>query len=256
MPRPSAGSIHHSKARARQAYSQIPRRSKAADPKTYTKIPHEFMDLLIRGGKFTGQLQIELMLLIARDTIGAPVDNEETRPEWCRCSYMAFAKRCKRNDPKTGRLRDTERKSMVVAIADLVKRGLIVERDRAEVGKTSIKMYKWGTFEQWRNAPAPIPSTKAEEEAEAEVEEARRTPTEGDASNPGDRTDRAQRETLPATAVSGYSPAATWSPSPSGFFTGRAGSNMPFVFVREPARTAGFRSARNHAGGRRKREEV
>ena len=250
MPRPSAGSIHHSKARARQAYSQIPRRSKAADPKTYTKIPHEFMDLLIRGGKFTGQLQIELMLLIARDTIGAPVDNEETRPEWCRCSYMAFAKRCKRNDPKTGRLRDTERKSVVVAIADLVKRGLIVERDRAEVGKTSIKMYKWGTFEQWRNAPAPIPSTKAEEEAEAEVEEADEPPTDDDPATPD------IEQTVPSGKLSRpqplrVSPGRNLEPvtvrilyRPSGFdypirFRARTGANGRIQVSAEPYRGEG-----------------
>jgi hypothetical protein len=183
-----ASSIHHSK--ARQAYSQIPRRSKATDPKTYTKIPHQFGDLLIRGGKFSGQLQIELMYLIGRETIGAAVDNDETRPEWCRSSYTAFAKRCRRWDSKTGRLRDTERKSIVIALADLVNRGLIVERDRTGCGKTTIKMYKWGSFEQWRNAPAPEPSSKAElEAADAEAEESIEEPVpEGDAATEAEQT--------------------------------------------------------------------
>ena len=151
--------------RAREQYEKIPRKLPADDPQAYTKVPHEYGDILISGGKLGGQLQRDLVYWIERHTIG-----NAKRPEFAKLSITAMARMCQVWDADKGKLRPVERKSVAVALADLERRKIIEARDRKGCGPTTAKMYKL-TPEHWRKAKPYEPPTRKElEEAEATVE--------------------------------------------------------------------------------------
>jgi len=152
---------HHAKA----AYERIPRRQPGSDPQQYTKVPHEYGDLLIKGGKLGGPLQRDLIYWIERRTIG-----EAARPEWVKLSLSQLAKLCGSFDAEAGKVKSAERKSVAVALSDLETRKIIESRDRSGCGKTTGKMYKL-TPELWKDAlPYKPPTRKQIEEAEAAAE--------------------------------------------------------------------------------------
>lgn len=164
QPRPVSKPLPQ-KQRAKAEYAKIPRKTKADDPALYTKVPHEYGDLLIAGGKLGGQLQRDLIYWIERHTWG-----NAKRPEFAKLSITQLAGKCQVWDSNKGRLRPVERKSVAVALADLEKRKIIEARDRKGCGKTTAKMYKL-TPEHWRKAkPYEPPTPKELIEAEAAIE--------------------------------------------------------------------------------------
>ncbi len=143
----------------------------------YTKQPHEY-EHLITGNKLSGLLQANLIYWIGRNTFG-----KESRPEWARLSITDLAKLCG----------DVERKSVAVALADLLERGIIAAPPREGCAANTPKMYKLCP-ENWRKAPSYKPAPDPElvklakaveagwqEEAEEEPE---RTVAPGKSSKP------------------------------------------------------------------------
>jgi hypothetical protein len=120
--------------------------------KGFTKYPYEY-DHLVTGNKLSGLLQANLVYVISRNTWG-----NAKRPEWAKLSLTALAK-------LTG---GVERKSVAIALADLIRRGIVAARDRKGCAATAAKMYRL-TPEKWRRAKPYVPPTPAEE-AEAELE--------------------------------------------------------------------------------------
>ena len=93
---------------ARKAYAEVPRKTKADDPATYTKTPHEYGDILIRPDekgrtKLGGALQRDLVYWIERNTWG-----NAKRPEYAKLSLSQLAKLC-----------GSDRRTVARAIADL-----------------------------------------------------------------------------------------------------------------------------------------
>lgn len=160
--------------RARAEYQKIPTRSKKDDPKRYSKTPHDYGDSLIRGGKLGGAIQRDIVYWISRFTVGENMGgkgDDVKRPEWAMLSLGKLAGLCQVWDDDKGRLRAVERKSIALALADLLERKIIEARDRKGCGPTTTKMYKL-TPEHWEKAPPYRPPTPRElDEAEAIAEE-------------------------------------------------------------------------------------
>jgi len=159
---------------ARERYHKIATRTKADDPRHYTKNPHAYGDELISGGKLGGALQRDIVYWIARHTIGAVTPNRKepdtiVRPEWAKLSITQLARLCQVWDDDAEKLRPVERKSIAVAVADLETRGIIEARDRKGCGKTVAKMYRL-TPERWKEAkPYKPPTPKQLADAESEI---------------------------------------------------------------------------------------
>jgi hypothetical protein len=146
-------------------------RRNTPDPhKGFVKWPFEY-EYLITGQKLSGLLQSHLLFLIARRTWG-----EEDRPEWCELSLSELAKLCG----------GFERKSVAVALADLISRRLIAVREkRGGCGEKG--MYRL-TPENWRRAkPYVAAKPAAEEEAEAADDETEES-ADADAQSPPSAT--------------------------------------------------------------------
>lgn len=111
----------------------------------YTKQPHEY-EHLITGNKLSGLLQSNLIYWIGRNTLG-----KESRPEWARLSITELARMCA----------GVERKSVSIALADLLKRGIIAAPVREGCAANTPKMYKLCP-ENWRKAPAYAPEVDAD----------------------------------------------------------------------------------------------
>jgi hypothetical protein len=229
MPVPRT--VSRSTPKARAEYDRIPRKTKADDPETYTKVPHAYGDVLISGGKLGGQLQRDLVYWIERHTIG-----NSKRPEYAKLSLTALAKLCQWFDSDAGRLRPAERKSVAVALADLEKRKIIASRDRKGCGPTVAKMYKL-TPEHWKTAKPYTPPTRKEiDEAEAAIDaedqaeeatppaqpEAESTVANGRLSRPQPVAVRTSRDAAPVTIRLVYNPTGFDSPVT---FRARTGAN-------------------------------
>ena len=115
--------------RARERYKTVPSRTVKDDPQLYTKVPHDYGEL-IRGNKLGGALQRDLVYWIERETwVRKRVKGEIVRPEFAKLSFGQLAKLCG----------GVERKNVVVAIADLERRRIIEARDRTGCGKTAAR---------------------------------------------------------------------------------------------------------------------
>lgn len=148
-----AGAVAPAKARPRPVPRSKPEiRTNTPDGiKGFTKTPYEY-DHLVTGNKLSGLLQASLVYWIGRHTWG-----NEKRPEWARLSLTALAKLCG----------GVERKSVAIALADLIKRGIVAAADRQGCGATTAKMYKL-TPEKWKTAKPYTPPTPAEESEAAD----------------------------------------------------------------------------------------
>ncbi len=145
-------------AAARQKYHDIPKGAKKDEPdRRYTKIPHEYGDILLAGRKLSA-LQQMIVYWIMRQTWG-----EEERPAYARLSFGAIAKLC-----------DSDRKNVVVAMLDLERRGIIESRDRKGCGPTTVKMYRL-TPDKWKAAKAYTPPA-VKDEADDDEEPAESSP--------------------------------------------------------------------------------
>lgn len=178
-------------AKARQAYYQVPKKTKAEDPAMYSKTPHAYGDVLIRAEARTGRtklggaLQRDLVYWIERETWGKNAGSvtKVERPEYAKLSLTTLAKLC-----------GSDRRTVARSLADLVERGIIEARDRKGCGPTVAKMYKL-TPERWKEAPYYEPKAlenppeveEDEEDDEAEapaIPEAESTVSPGKASRP------------------------------------------------------------------------
>jgi hypothetical protein len=115
----------------------------------FTRHPNEYDHLAtMKDGKpmFSGVVQQNVLYWIERKTLGDPA-----RPEWARVSITALAQL----------LGGVERKTVAVALADLIKRGIIAVPDREGCAANAPKMYKL-TPEKWRDAPPYSPALDEE----------------------------------------------------------------------------------------------
>lgn len=242
MPRTSEKA---QKTAAREAYHRIARTPKAADPERYTKNPHDYGDVLLRGGKLGGALQRDIVYWIERRTWG-----EAKRPEYARISVTEFARLCQTWDDDADKLRPADRKNVLVQLADLERRGIIAPRDRKGCGKTTAKMYKL-TPERWEKAEAYKPPTPkqieeatAEDEAietdetttESATETTETTVTPGKLSKPQPVSVSVSRTAPPVTIRLVYNP--TGFPCPV-TFRSRTGANGRVQISAEPAKGEG-----------------
>lgn len=148
----------------------------------FTKQPHEY-EHLVTGGKLSGLLQSNLIYWIGRRTWG-----ETLRPEWAKLSLAALAKLCG----------GFERKSVALALADLIARGIIEARGREGCTAGTAKMYKL-TPANWKKAAPYVAKPEGDEEIEeaepdTDEEEAADDPQDSQESTlPPGRTSRPQR---------------------------------------------------------------
>jgi hypothetical protein len=167
MPKPSP--LKNRVARdAATTYRKVPTRGKEEDPRTYTKNPHDYGDVLLKPEqktgrqKLSGALQRDLVYWISRHTWGAntsKVAGVVTRPEWAKLSLGILMQLCG----------VSERKTVARAIADLVERGIVEARERKGCGPTTAKMYKL-TPDRWAAAPYHEPKPDPDDDPEIEAE--------------------------------------------------------------------------------------
>lgn len=148
---------------AKIAYARIPTRSKASDPRVYTKTPHAYGDILIKGNKLGGPLHRDILYWVERHTWGTNVSKragEISRPEYAKLSILQLAKLCG----------DVQPTSVAIALTYLIKHKIIEVRDRTGCDKSVAKMYKL-TPEHWKDAPSYLRNTAAVDDGEEDEQD-------------------------------------------------------------------------------------